>query len=55
MKIDEGEFLVATVSQAGGGVYLCEAHSQRGTQRSRPVSLAISAATGKPLELPFAQ
>lgn len=51
MKIGEGEFLSLTVSQGGGGVYLCEAQSRRGSQRSRPVSLPISAASGKPWEL----
>ncbi|XP_075907666.1 sialic acid-binding Ig-like lectin 12 [Nelusetta ayraudi] len=45
MKIGEGEFLALTVSQGGGGVYLCEAQSRRGSQRSRPVSLPISAAS----------
>lgn len=49
-KVGEGEFLVLAVSQ-GGGAYLCEAQSRRGSQRSRPVSLPTSGSSGKPQQL----
>ncbi|XP_049891327.1 sialic acid-binding Ig-like lectin 7 isoform X1 [Epinephelus moara] len=45
-KKAEGEMLVLQVSQEDSGVYLCEAQSQRGSQRSRPVFLEVSANTG---------
>ncbi|XP_038579904.1 sialoadhesin isoform X2 [Micropterus salmoides] len=41
-KKGEGEILVLQVSQKDSGVYLCEAQSQRGSERSRPVSLEIN-------------
>nr|XP_033492055.1 sialic acid-binding Ig-like lectin 12 [Epinephelus lanceolatus] len=45
-KKAEEEILVLQVSQEDSGVYLCEAQSQRGSQRSRPVFLEVSANTG---------
>lgn len=38
-KTGEGEMLVLQVSQNDSGVYLCEAQTPRGSQRSRPVLL----------------
>lgn len=45
VEIAEGEILVQTVSQQGSRVYLCEAQSEAGSQRSRPVYLEIGTAT----------
>uniref|UniRef100_UPI0037E96DA2 myelin-associated glycoprotein n=1 Tax=Semicossyphus pulcher TaxID=241346 RepID=UPI0037E96DA2 len=42
-KEDEGEMLIVQVRHTSCGVYLCEAQSQRGSQRSRPVSLGVNA------------
>nr|XP_046274286.1 sialoadhesin isoform X2 [Scatophagus argus] len=46
IKKGEGETLVLTVRQTDSGVYLCEAQTKRGSQRSRPVSLEVNATTG---------
>ncbi|XP_031150557.1 myelin-associated glycoprotein isoform X2 [Sander lucioperca] len=45
-KKGEGEMLVLQVHQNDSGVYLCEAQSPMGSQRSRPVSLEVNATTG---------
>ncbi|XP_070778290.1 uncharacterized protein [Enoplosus armatus] len=45
-KKGEGEMLVLQVSQRDSRVYLCEAQTQRGSQRSRPVTLDVNSTTG---------
>ncbi|KAK5854742.1 hypothetical protein PBY51_004912 [Eleginops maclovinus] len=46
-KIGKGEKLVLQVSQMDSGLYLCEAQSQKASQRSRPVSLEVKTTTGR--------
>ncbi|XP_054461543.1 myelin-associated glycoprotein [Anoplopoma fimbria] len=45
-KMGEEDLLVLKVSQEDSGAYLCEARTQRGSKRSRPVTLEVIANTG---------
>lgn len=47
-KEGEGKTLILQVSQRDSGVYLCEAQTKRGSQKSEPVSLEVGSTTGKP-------
>ncbi|XP_029298431.1 myelin-associated glycoprotein [Cottoperca gobio] len=46
-KMGEGELLILQVDQTDNETYLCEAQSQRGSQRSRPVSLEVNSTRGR--------
>ncbi|XP_070702920.1 sialic acid-binding Ig-like lectin 14 [Pempheris klunzingeri] len=48
-KMGEGDMLARQVSRTDGGMYLCEAQSQRGSQRSRLVFLDVSTSAGSSL------
>ncbi|XP_034560947.1 sialoadhesin isoform X2 [Notolabrus celidotus] len=45
-KRAQGEMLILQVRLNNSGLYLCEAQSRRGSQKSRPVSLQVGAAGG---------
>ncbi|XP_040909434.1 myelin-associated glycoprotein isoform X2 [Toxotes jaculatrix] len=45
-KIGQGQTLLRQVYQKDEGVYLCEAQTTRGSQRSRPVALEVIASEG---------
>ncbi|XP_031732321.1 myelin-associated glycoprotein [Anarrhichthys ocellatus] len=45
-KTDEGEQMVLQVSRTDSGVYLCEARTQKVSQRSRPVTLEVNVTAG---------
>ncbi|XP_068566771.1 myelin-associated glycoprotein isoform X2 [Cebidichthys violaceus] len=45
-KTNEGEKMVLQVSRMDSGVYLCEARTQKGSQKSRPVTLEVNITTG---------
>ncbi|XP_035536720.1 sialoadhesin [Morone saxatilis] len=54
-KKGEGDTLILKVNQEDSGVYLCEAQTERGSERSRPMPLEVNAATGisDSLQIPY--